>query len=416
MGFLNPGSRIAVVERDIGVGLHASRRNTGKVHAPYLYDPNKKKMLARSALVGGIMWEQYAKRYRLPFKRDGVMEIATRPDQIKTLEKYHIWGLGNGMDESDMDMLDSRQLSHAEPQVRGYGALQCHRDASVDYYAMTESLKGQAQEAGVKFLTSHEATKLRSIPGGIDITINHTDTIQAKFVVNAAGGQAVDVAHQLGVASEYTDVHFRGEYWRAPPKYHNITSSSIYQVPKYTEYPFLDPHWIMRVDGTCEVGPNAVPVFSPYGYDISENARLAVPKLLEMISSGARKMLADARFQSMAIGEARTALSKSAMIERVRRFLPKLDPTEFRHKGTSGIRSALIDSRGSFVPDAMVCRGPSSIHILNYNSPGATGALPFAAHIMDMVHTDGTFRNRQDDARCGPWKFRDIMDMMQNPA
>ena len=47
----------------------------------------------------------------------------------------------------------------------------------------------------------------------------------------------------------YTDLHFRGEYWQAPPQYQHMTKRSIYSIPKYPEYPFLDPHWIVRVEG-----------------------------------------------------------------------------------------------------------------------------------------------------------------------
>ncbi len=34
------------------------------------------------------------------------------------------------------------------------------------------------------------------------------------FLINAAGGQAIDIAHNIGIAKNLTDVHFRGEYWK----------------------------------------------------------------------------------------------------------------------------------------------------------------------------------------------------------
>jgi L-2-hydroxyglutarate oxidase len=59
---------------------------------------------------------------------------------------------------------------------------------------------------------------------------------------------------------------------------------SIYTVPKYPEYPFLDPHWIVRVDGKTEVGPNVVPVSSPYAYSLGTNIKYLIPKLFETSS------------------------------------------------------------------------------------------------------------------------------------
>ena len=410
---LNPDSAIAVVEREGSVGRHASGRNTGKVHAPYLYDPDKKGLFARAAFAGYTMWSEYARAKGLPFKTDGVAEVALDEEQVGTLEKYREWGLRNGIQESEMSLVDGREFSRMEPEVRCEGALVCRRDASVNYSLMVESLRRDAESAGAVFLLGNEATLLRPSPDGTRITLNRDARIQAGFVVNTAGGQAVDMAHQMGVAERHTDVHFRGEYWRAPAEYNSLTRTSIYSVPSYPQYPFLDPHWIVRVDGVCEVGPNATPVFSPYGYDLAENAKWFLPKVLEMLGSGARKVPRDPLFREMAAAEVWSSISKEAMIGRVKRFIPRLDPDRFVERGTAGIRSSVIDADGLFVPDAMVMEGPGSLHVLNYNSPGATGALPFAAHLVDTIHSRGLFRSRLDDAQCGLWMFDNVVDVMR---
>ncbi len=120
----------------------------------------------------------------------------------------------------------------------------------------------------------------------------------------------MDIAHSIGLATEYTDLHFRGEYWQAPEEFHDLTKMSIYSVPKYPEYPFLDPHWIVRVDGRREIGPNAVPVFSPYAYNWNTNLRYFIPKLFESYSrKGVRKILFDSRFLSLASIELKSSLS-----------------------------------------------------------------------------------------------------------
>ncbi len=214
----------------------------------------------------------------------------------------------------------------------------------------------------------------------------------------------------MGVGENYTDVHFRGEYWKAPKKYNNLTKRSIYSVPEFPEYPFLDPHWIIRVDGRCEVGPNAVPVFSPYGYQRAENIKEFVPKMLEMLSSGARKAIFDRQFQKLAISEIQSSMSKSTMIDRVKRFLPKIEADKFIQRGTAGIRSSVIDDKGKFVPDVILGKNANSFHILNYNSPGATGSLPFSAYIVNLLHEDGLLQYEETDAVCGHWRFSEIVE------
>ena len=172
----------------------------------------------------------------------------------------------------------------------------------------------------------------------------------------------------------------------------------------------MDPHWIIRVDGTCEIGPNAVPVFSPYAYKRSENLKEFIPKMLEMLGSGARKAIFDKQFQELTIKEIKSSLSKSAMIDRVKSFLPKIDSSKFTEKGTAGIRSSVIDEHGKFVPDVILMDDPMSFHIINYNSPGATGALPFSVHVINGLNEKGFFRNENDDSQCGPWKFSEIVE------
>ena len=76
------------------------------------------------------------------------------------------------------------------------------------------------------------------------------------------------------------------------------------------------------------------------------------------------------------------------MIQRVKKFLPALDTKKFTTRGTSGIRSLIIDDKGKFIPDTLLLKNSISLHILNYNSPGATGALPLSAMIAQELIKD----------------------------
>lgn len=410
---LNKSKSIAVIEQAQSVAFHTSGRNTGKVHAPYLYNPEKKKLFAKAAFHGYGMWEEYSKLRELSFKKDGVIEVALDQKSIKVLEKYLKWGKQNGLEEKDIELMDKNQLKEIEPEIECEAALYVYRDGSADYSEFTRSLMKDSQEYSTEFLLDAKVTETKKENGNWKITINNEKEIFAKFLINAAGGQAIDIAHKVGVAGNYTDVHFRGEYWKAPREYSSLTKTSVYSVPEFPDYPFLDPHWIIRVDGSCEIGPNAVPVFSPYGYDKSENFKEFIPKMLEMLGSGARKAIFDKQFQELAMNEIQSSMSKSVMVERVRRFLPKIEADKITEKATAGIRSSVIDENGKFVPDVILVNDDTSFHILNYNSPGATGALPFAAHIVNQLNETGLFKSKSTDEQCGPWKFNEIIEKIQ---
>ena len=413
LSFLNKSKKIAVIEQASKVAFHTSGRNTGKVHAPYLYNPDKKKLFAKAAFHGYEMWEEYSKLKNLPFKKDGVIEVALNKKDIKVLEKYLKWGKQNGLKDKDIKLLNKDEIKKIEPEIKCEAALYVYRDGSADYSIFTDSIMKDSIKNGTELILDTKVTNIKKQDGQWEITLNDDNKIFTKFFINAAGGEAINIAHDVGVAQNLTDVHFRGEYWKIPKEYHNMTKTSVYSVPEFPDYPFLDPHWIIRVDGSCEIGPNAVPVFSPYGYDTAENIKEFIPKILEMLGSGARKAIFDKQFQELAINEIQSSMSKDVMINRVKRFLPKIDSKKILKKGTAGIRSSVIDENGKFVPDVILMDEEKSFHILNYNSPGATGALPFAAHIVNHLNKTRLFENESIDAQCGPWKFSEIIEKLK---
>ncbi len=380
----NPES-VALIEQEGNIAQHTSGRNTGKVHAPFLYDPTKKKTFAKAASLGYEMWQKYSSLKGLPFKRDGVLEVALDDKGIDRLQKYMKWGEANGLTKSELQLLDKNQAAEMEPNVRCASAIYCSKDASVNYGALALELLKDIQSFGCKLLLGHKATQISRSQGAYSITTNQGEQIKTEYLVNAAGGNSMDIAHTMGVAGNYTDLHFRGEYWQAPEQYRDLTKLSIYSVPWHPEYPFLDPHWIVRADGRREVGPNAVPVFGPYAYTWRKNIAEMLPKIMESSRTGARKIVFDRQFLSLASTELKSSLSKTAMINRVREFLPQIRPSAFTQRGTAGIRSSVIEKSGRFVPDTLVLESDSSLHVLNYNSPGATGALPMAANIASKV-------------------------------
>lgn len=376
----DPGS-IVLIEQHEAVASHTSGRNTGKVHAPFLYDPEKKKLFARAAAMGFDMWQKFAQEKNLVFRRDGVVEVALDERGIDRLHKYMSWGEANGLTGEELKFLDKNEAASVEPNVRCEAAIVCTKDGSVNYNLLTRALLQDLQSFGCAVLLDHRVRSISQKGGMYHIETVPGREIKAEYVVNAAGGNAIDISHAMGAALEYTDMHFRGEYWQAPSQYKDLTKMSVYSVPKYPEYPFLDPHWIVRADGRREVGPNAVPVFGPYAYSMGRNLADMVPKIAESARTGARKAFFDRQFLSLAGAEMKSSLSKTAMINRVREFLPALKPSAFTTRGTAGIRSSVIDRGGKFVPDTLVLEKDCSMHVINYNSPGATGALPMAARI-----------------------------------
>jgi len=99
------------------------------------------------------------------------------------------------------------------------------------------------------------------------------------------------------------------------------------------------------------------------------------------------------------------------MIRRVQKFIPKIKPEYFSKRGTAGIRSPIITPKGKFLPDVMEIDDDYSYHILNYNSPGATGAPAYSAFVVNKLQEKGflDFKQRKKESF---WNFDDIINMI----
>lgn len=251
-----------------------------------------------------------------------------------------------------------------------------------------------------------------SDPSGLQLTLSDGRRLGAEFLVNAAGGGSLAVARLMGLATDLSAIYFRGEYWKAPSQYRSLTRSSVYSVPRHPEYPFLDPHWIVRTNGEVDVGPNAVPVTGPEAYDWNSTVRTLPHFAKEMIEHSVLRVFLDAEFLSLAAAEWRSSLSKEAMIGRIREFLPQIDPAAFHQHGFAGIRGVVVNRYGRFLEDALILRGENSLHVLNYNSPGATGALPMGAKIAKEVLERIRFSPTR--ARSGLWDLEEVAGRMDS--
>jgi len=326
------------------------------------------------------------------------------------LHRYLEWGYKNGLTEDQLKFLAKEEVAKVEPNVSCYSAIVCFRDASTDYELVTRQLVYDAQKFGCRVMPKSRFRNLSPCNNHLIIRTEGTEKeIFANYVINAGGGNSLNIAHGVGLAAEYRDLYFRGEYWQAPHEYYDLTHMSIYSVPKYPEYPFLNPHWIIRADGRREIGPNAVPVLNPYAYKWTDNLENSMAKIFQSSTSiGIVRLLMNSQFIKMASKEFWSSISKRAMVNRVRQFLPSLKPSAFTTRGVAGIRSSLTDKEGKFVPEMLILENDYSLHILNYNSPGATGALPVGAKIVSELLEKGYF-NKSSGKGQSLWDINEIL-------
>jgi (S)-2-hydroxyglutarate dehydrogenase len=384
---------VALLDKEERVAAQTSSRNTGVIHRPFYLHPEKKRILAHAAQKSYYYWAELARKYSLSWSEVGTLEVAVEDSQLNELRQYKEWALKNGMEESEVQLLTGSEVEKMEPLVQCAGAIHSKRDTAVSYGDLTNSVSQLAQKNGVEFLGGLEVMRVNENSSGVTLNLRkksgETTNISCSFVINAAGGNSMDIAHQLELAKNCTDLHFRGEYWVVDPAFGEKISKNIYSVAKHKEFPFLDPHFIVRASGRREVGPNAVLVSGPNVYQgLSESKAQFLKKIFERPNRPKLRLFTNTQFLSLVWQEWRSSISRKAMCDRVKRFIPSLDVERLQERGLSGVRSSVIDDKG-FVPEAIILEDRNSLHILNYNSPGATGAPAYSAYVVKRIFDAG---------------------------
>jgi L-2-hydroxyglutarate oxidase len=276
-------------------------------------------------------------------------------------------------------------------------------------------LKEDAEAQGAGFLFDFEVARADVEKEKVILSSTDGKTVEARFVVNCAGGDSVDIAHFFGLGLEYTDLHFRGEYWEIKPEFARRVNRNIHPVPKHSDLPFLGPHWVARSDGRREIGPNVVLVAGSKTYEgFFDSVGQAVAKVLERPFLNKLKLGLNPEFWQLAIEEWHTSISRRAMVERIQPFLPWLKVEHLACRGTAGVRSSIVDPDGRFPREAIEIADPRSYHVINYNSPGASGGPAFAVHLLDRIEAHGGLSCLK--AKPNPpktfWDYKKILDQL----
>ena len=382
--------KICIVEKESDVALHSSTRNSGVIHYPFYLNPKQKKNFAKAAFLSHDMWKVLANEKNIPWVQGGTIEIALDEEQHKTLERYMVLGKENGLTEEDISILDSNELKQKEPHLNCYSGLYCTKEGSTNYGLLTKAVSELSKKNGTDILLNCNVKNVEETPNQVNIIFSDNSTLTANFVINCSGGNSLDIAKKFGLLNDYSDLHFRGEYWVADSNIKNLVKTNIYTVPRYLEFPFLDPHWIKRANGETEIGPNAVPVDSPEAYDsFITDIPTTLSKISDIVTGSAKKLFLNPDFISLVSKEFLSSVSKSAMIERVKKFIPGIEPRNFPKRGTSGIRTPVLSPNGDFVSEMIEIEGKNSFHIVNYNTPGATGAPAYSAFVVKKLQEKG---------------------------
>ncbi len=364
-------SDVLVLEKEPALGMHASGRNSGVLHAGVYYAPDTAK--ARTCLAGNKLMRAYCREKGLPLLEAGKVIVARSEREIPALEELHRRASANG---ARVRFLDEKELAEVEPEARTVGkALHSLDTAVVDPKAVLASLRGDLEASGkVRFVLGCRFVAL----AGPEVARTTAGDVRFGRLVNASGAHCDEVARAFGVGAQYRLVPFKGIYRKLRPGASFAVRGSIYPVPDVRN-PFLGVHFTRSVYGEVHVGPTAIPALGRENYGLLAGAD---GEALSILAQDATLFFANPRFRAVALSEPRKYVP--AFFHRdAARLVRRYDASLFVGTEKVGIRPQLVDWRTKeLVMDFVVEAKDASVHVLNPVSPAFTSSMELARTIV----------------------------------
>ncbi len=339
------GREVLVLEAASAIGTATSSRNSEVIHAGIYYPQGSLK--ARLCVQGRAMLYDYCAQRGVGHRRCGKLIVATTTEQVGELQAIQDKACRNGV--TDLLLLSAAQVQQLEPTLRSEAALLSPNTGIVDSHALMLALLGDLENAGGILALNSPLTLMYRGPTAIDLEASDGTRLRAKWVVNATGLGAVDLAYRcVGLEARHLPKGFyaKGNYFTlaGPAPFSHL----VYPVP---EAAGLGVHLTLDLGGQAKFGPDVQWVDSPDDLSVDPTR-----------------------------GE--------AFYAEVRKYWPGL-PDGALQPGYAGIRPKICgpgDPAADFVIQGPAEHGVQGlVNLLGIESPGLTASLAIAWYVADLV-------------------------------
>lgn len=366
-------ARVLLIEKEPSCGAHASGRNSGVLHAGFYYSPDSLK--AKFTRLGNERLTAYCEDKHIPLNKCGKLVVAKDAADLPSLDELFRRGQVNGI---ELQPLTEAEAKSIEPRVKTYQrALFSPRTSTVSPLQVVNAMQEDALREGIQIQCN---TAYRRRDHGTVRT--NQDSIEAGYIVNAAGLYADKIAMDYGFSEKYRILPFKGLYLYSdePP---GAIRTNIYPVPDLRN-PFLGVHFTITADGKAKIGPTAIPALWRENYEGFGNFNLG--ELVEVTSRGLGLLTgAGFDFRRLAMEEV-AKYSRGKMVALASVLAEGVAERNYHKWGRPGIRAQLLDITKKKLEMDFVLEGDNrSMHVLNAVSPAFTCSLPFASHVCDHI-------------------------------
>ncbi|KAJ2358953.1 hypothetical protein IWW50_000353 [Coemansia erecta] len=356
------GSSTLVVEKNRGIGMETSSRNSEVIHAGIYYP--KDSLRTHLCIKGKELLYEYCTKHDVPFQRVGKWVVAQNDDQAGYLRRLAAHCADVGV---PAHMVGQQQAKHDEPCVRAHAVLASPTTGIIDSHALMLALHQDLTERGADLALGSEIEALcKDDAGGYRVLVatGCDDTphmaVRAGAVVNAAGLWADRIAHMLVPRSHEWRTKYKLHF--AKGRYYLYTNAGngpgvkvqrlVYPVPD-KQVTSLGTHLTLDMGGAIRFGPDLEWVASNTDYAINGG------EPVERVAVVVAEYLPAIRAENLALGY-------------------------------TGIRPKLQPPGGAFrdfvVKEESDAGFPGFVNLMGIESPGLTSSLAIAQMVDDLLH------------------------------
>lgn len=362
---------IVLLEKEPFLGMHASGRNSGVLHAGIYYNPDTLK--ARYCVRGNQLMKEFCRAKGLTLIDSGKVVLGRTPAETEQLHELKRRADACG---ARAVLIDGKKLRELEPHAAPCDqALFSPDTATIRPLQVLEALKSEMEESGKGAIYCGAAFAGLS---GEHEALTSKGRIRFEKLVNAAGSHGDRVAHKCGLAKEYRILPFKGTYKKLVHQRQSLVRGNIYPVPNLRT-PFLGIHLTRTADNEILVGPTAIPACGRENYGLLDG--LSGESFLILLRDSVL-MFRNRDFRSVALSEPKKYFTHFVLNE-ARKLVPELSANDLTHTEHMGIRAQLVNwHTKKLVMDYVVLPHRDSIHVLNPISPAFTSSMAFAKDVV----------------------------------
>ena len=359
-----------VLEEQNDVATGTTKANSAILHAGY--DPPAGSEMAALNVQGVKLAKQICADLDVPYKQVGSLVVGYDKSQLAQIQALYQNGVANGV--SGLAILSGEKAKKMEPSLseKVMGALYAPTAAIVSPWEYALAMAQVAVKNGVTLKLNSKVQTIAWDQDHFDLT-TEKETVSARFVINAAGVFAHQVASMLGKPA-FESKPARGMYYLLDKSEGERVHHIVFSCPtKLGKGVLVTP----TVDGNLIVGPDHVPSLP------DDTATTA--KGLEEVAAAAKINVPSINFRA-----------------NIRNF--------------AGVRAATDQKGFAISADKSY---PHMIHLAGIQSPGLSAAPAIATKARDMLskaglllidkpHFDGR-RSHTVFARLTPLQKRDLI-------